>query len=134
MARRTKIVVIDNPKSRDHGRQYQVTEMDAESAEWWAIRMLQGLLGSSADVDITAPLSQLARYAFIGLAQMPAAQLKPLMDEMKPCMKVLLPDGKTTRDIIAGDVEEIETWLELRKEVFGVLTGFFTKGDESTTA
>lgn len=130
MARRTKTVIIDDEKSRDHGKQFMVTEMDAESAEWWAIRVLQGLLGSDAEIDISAPLSQLARFAFIGLAKMPAAQLKPLMDEMKPCIKVLLPDGKTTRDVLASDIEEIFTWLELRKEVFGVLTGFFGSGEE----
>lgn len=129
MARRTKVVVIDDEKSRDHGKQFMVTEMDAESAEWWAIRVLQGILGSDADIDISAPLAKLARFAFIALAQMPAAKLKPLMDEMKPCIKVLLPD-KTTRDVLPSDIEEIKTWLELRKEVFGVLTGFFEDGEE----
>jgi hypothetical protein len=130
MARRTKVVVIDDPKSRDHGKQFMITEMDAESAEWWAIRVLQGLLGSNSEVDMSAPLSQLARYAFVGLAKMPSEQLKPLIDEMRTCIKILLPDGKTTRDILAGEIEEIQTWLELRAEVFGVLTGFFVNGGE----
>jgi hypothetical protein len=133
MARRTKVIVIKDPRSRDDGKQFMVTEMDAESAEWWAIRVLQGLLGSNQDVDadiFSAPLSKIAGLAFIGLAKMPAEQLKPLMDEMKPCIKVLLPDGKTSRDVLASDIEDISTWLELRKEVFGVLTGFFGSGDE----
>lgn len=133
MARRTKTVVIDDEKSRDHGKQFMVTEMDAESAEWWAIRALQGLLGSNPEVDadvFSAPLSKIAGLAFIGFAKMPAEQLRPLMDEMKPCIKVLLPDGKTSRDVLPSDIEDIGTWLELRKEVFGVLTGFFGSGDE----
>ena len=130
MARRTKVVIIDDLKSRDHGKQFMVTEMDAESAEWWAVRVLQGLLGSDAEVDITAPLAQLARHAFIGLAKMPAEQLKPLLDEMKPCIAVLLPDGKATRALLGSDIEEIMTWLQLRREVFEVLTGFFGDGDE----
>lgn len=133
MARRTKIVVIDDKKSRDDGKRFMVTEMDAESAEWWAIRVLQGLLGSNPDVDtdvFSAPLSKIAGLAFVGLAKMPADQLKPLMDEMKPCISVLLPDNKTTRPVLSSDIEDIGTWLELRKEVFGVLTGFFGTGDE----
>lgn len=130
MARRTKVVVITDEKSRDNGKQFMVTEMDAEAAEWWAVRVLKGLLGSDADVDLSAPLSQLARFAFIALAKMPAAELKPLMDEMKPCIKVLLPDGKTTRDLLPSDIEEIFTWLELRKSVFEVMTGFFVDGDK----
>lgn len=133
MARRTKTVVINDEKSRDHGKQFMVTEMDAESAEWWAIRVLQGLLGSNPEVDtdiFSAPLSQIAGLAFVGLAKMPADQLKPLMDEMKPCISVLLPDNKTTRPVLSSDIEDIGTWLELRKEVFGVLTGFFGSGGE----
>lgn len=128
--RRTKVVTITDEKSRDSGKQFMVTEMDAEAAEWWAVRVLKGLLGSDADVDLSAPLSQLARFAFIALAKMPAAELKPLMDEMKPCIKVLLPDGKTTRDLLPSDIEEIFTWLELRKSVFEVMTGFFVDGDK----
>lgn len=128
--RRTKVVTITDEKSRDIGKQFMVTEMDAEAAEWWAVRVLKGLLGSDADVDLSAPLSQLARFAFIALAKMPAAELKPLMDEMKPCIKVLLPDGKTTRDLLPSDIEEIFTWLELRKSVFEVMTGFFVDGDK----
>lgn len=128
--RRTKVVTITDEKSRDNGKQFMVTEMDAESAEWWAVRVLKGLLGSDADVDLSAPLSQLARFAFIALAKMPAAELKPLLDEMKPCIKVLLPDGKTTRDLLPSDIEEIFTWLELRKSVFEVMTGFFVDGDK----
>ena len=128
MARRKKIVVIDGADSRDSGKAFLVTEMDAESAEWWAVRALQGLLGSDAEIDLSAPLSQLARVAFVALAKMPANQLKPLMDEMKPCIKVLLPDGKTTRDLLPSDIEEILTWIHLRREVFGVMTGFFGSG------
>ena len=128
--RRTKVVTITDEKSRDSGKQFMVTEMDAEAAEWWAVRVLKGLLGSDADVDLSAPLSQLARFAFIALAKMPAAELKPLLDEMKPCIKVLLPDGKTTRDLLPSDIEEIFTWLELRKSVFEVMTGFFVDGDK----
>lgn len=130
MARRTKVVVINDEKSRDHGKQFMVMEMASEPAEWWAIRALKGLLGSDADVDLNAPVAQLAKYAFAALAKIPNDELKPLMDEMKPCISVLLPDGKTTRDLLVGDIEEIFTWWQLRKAVFEVLTGFFFDGDK----
>lgn len=133
MARRTKVVTIDAEKGRDHGKTFLITEMPAEAAEWWAIRALQGILGANPDFDIdifSAPLAKIAGFAFVGLARIPAEQLKPLMDEMKNCVSVLLPDGKTTRALLPNDVEDFMTWVELRKEVFQVLTGFSVGGDE----
>jgi hypothetical protein len=133
MARRTKVVTIDNENGRDHGKTFLITEMSADAAEWWAIRALQGIVGANPDIDIdifTAPLSRIAGFAFVGLAKIPADQLKPLMDEMKTCISVLLPDGRTNRALLSGDVEDIMTWVELRKEVFEVLTGFSVGGSE----
>lgn len=133
MARRTKVVTIDSEKSRDHGKTFLITEMSADAAEWWAIRVTQGIVGSNPDADFdifSGSLPKLANFAFIGLAKIPADQLKPLMDEMKACVSVLLPDGKTSRALLQGDVEDIMTWLELRKEVFEVLTGFSVGGAE----
>jgi len=133
MARRTKVVTIDAEKGRDHGKTFLVTEMPADAAEWWAIRALQGILGANPDFDIdifSAPLAKIAGFAFVGLSRIPAEQLKPLMDEMKGCVSVLLPDGKTTRALLPNDVEDFMTWVELRKEVFEVLTGFSVGGDE----
>ena len=133
MARRTKVVTIDSEKSRDHGKTFLITEMSADAAEWWAIRVTQGIVGSNPDADFdifSGSLPRLANFAFVGLAKIPADQLKPLMDEMKSCVSVLLPDGKTSRALLAGDVEDIMTWLELRKEVFEILTGFSVGGGE----
>ena len=133
MARRTKVVTIDAEDGRDHGKTFLITEMPADAAEWWSIRALQGILGANPDVDIdifSAPLSKIAGFAFVGLARIPAEQLKPLMDEMKGCVSVLLPDGKTTRALLPNDVEDFMTWVELRKEVFEVQTGFSVGGDE----
>ena len=107
--------------------------MSADAAEWWAIRVTQGIVGSNPDADFdifSGSLPRLANFAFVGLAKIPAEQLKPLMDEMKACVSVLLPDGKTSRALLPGDVEDIMTWLELRKEVFEVLTGFSVGGGE----
>lgn len=133
MARRTKVVTIDSEKGRDHGKTFLITEMSADAAEWWAIRVTQGIVGSNPDADFdifSGSLPRLANFAFVGLAKIPADQLKPLMDEMKACVSVLLPDGKTGRALLPGDVEDIMTWLELRKEVFEVLTGFSVGGGE----
>lgn len=133
MARRTKVVTIDSEKSRDHGKTFLITEMSADAAEWWAIRVAQGIVGSNPDADFdifSGSLPRLANFAFVGLAKIPADQLKPLMDEMKACVSVLLPDGKTSRALLQGDVEDIMTWLELRKEVFEILTGFSVGGGE----
>ena len=140
MARRTTTVTIDDPKSRGHGKSYLVTEMDAEAAEWWAFRIMQALLGGKngevvKDLNFNAPLSEFSPMAIkLGLAALssiPAEQAKPLLDEMMGCVAVKL-QGNQSRALLAGDIEDVMTRVQLRKAVLDLHTGFFSNGDEST--
>lgn len=128
MARKTNVVTID-VEGRDKGKQFLITEMDAESAEWWAFRVLQALLGSNAEIDLNAPLAELARQGLSALGKLNPDQARPLLNEMMACVKRQLPDGKNSRDILPDDIEEVGTRIKLRQEVLALHTGFFTLGD-----
>lgn len=129
MARRTKDIEIKDPESRDNGKTYVVTEMSAEAAEWWAFRVLQAILGANAEIDLSAPLAQMAAAGFKALGQLDPQKAKPLLDEMMKCVSVRLPDGKT-RDLLpsTNDIEEVKTRVILRKEVFALHVDFFQNG------
>lgn len=127
MARRTQVVSIDDSKSRDAGKSFIVTEMDAEHAEWWAFRVLQAILGSDAVVDFQAPLAELARQGIGSLAKMPPVQAKPLLDEMMGCVSMALP-GSGSRALLPNDIEEVATRVLLRKAVMELHVGFFDIG------
>lgn len=138
MARRTTVVKIDDKGSRDYGKAYLVTEMDADAAEWWAFRVLQALLGGDNGedlklIDFKAPLSDLAPIALKmglkSLAGMPHEKAKPILDDMMSCVQVQLPDGGA-RKLMPGDVEELATRLRLRGAMLELHTGFFALGTE----
>uniref|UniRef100_A0AAU6W2K2 Tail assembly chaperone n=4 Tax=unclassified bacterial viruses TaxID=12333 RepID=A0AAU6W2K2_9VIRU len=130
MARRFQVVTIEDGNSRDAGKSFLVTEMDAEGAEWWAFRVLQAVLGSDAEVDFQAPLAQLARQGLGALAKLSPTQAKPLLDEMMQCVAVSLPGGKGSRALLPNDIEEVGTRVLLRKAVMELHVGFLENGAE----
>lgn len=127
MARRTKVVTIEDA-NRDNGKQFLITEMDSESGEWWAFRVLQALLGGNAEIDLNAPMAELARQGLAALGKLPPDQARPLLAEMMECVQVQLPDGKSARKILPNDIEEITTRVQLRAEVLSLHTDFFAGG------
>ena len=131
MARRTQTVTIDNEKSRDHGKSYVITEMPAEQAEWWAARAIQALLSENPDIGSLGdtPLAHIAAMGFKALGSLPPEKMKPLLDEMFTCVKMGLPNGQS-RDLLAGDIEEVMTRMQLRKDIFMLHVDFFTLGGE----
>lgn len=128
MARRTKVYTVKDEKSRDNGKSFVITEMSAEAAEWWAFRVLQALLGSNAEVDFNAPLADMARQGLGALGKLSPEIAKPLLDEMMDCIRIKLPSGSESRDMLPGDIEEVKTRVILRKEVLALHMDFFDLG------
>lgn len=131
MARRIQTVTIDNEKSRDHGKSFVITEMPSEQAEWWAARAIQALIAVNPDIGSLGdtPLAQIAAMGFKAFGNLPPEKMKPLLDEMFTCVKMGLPSGQT-RDLLAGDIEEVATRIQLRKDIFALHVDFFTLGGE----
>ena len=67
--RREKIVEISDVGSRDHGKKFKITEMDAESAENWAADVLFAVMDSDVEIDFQAPLANLASQGLRALAK-----------------------------------------------------------------
>jgi hypothetical protein len=129
--RRTQLVVMDAPTSRDHGKHYLLTEMSAFDSEWWAMRAVMLLVKEGVDIGEAQGMAALAKAGFTALGKLNPFELKPLLDEMLSCIQII-PDPKNPqgrRAITAGgDVEEAATLLQLRLALFELHTGFSMPG------
>jgi len=126
--RRTEIVEIT--EGRDAGKKYQITEMSAEAAEWWAFRALQAIASSEVDLNLQAPMAELARTGLKALASVSPSQAKPLLDEMMSCVQIMVPATQKPRALMDGDIEDVKTRFLLRKAVMELHLGFSTGGEE----
>lgn len=116
MARKTATITIE-AEGRDKGKVFVLTELSATEAEDWAARALFALMNSGVDVPDNLVDSGLAGIAAMGmgaLQKIPYEAAKPLMDTMKRCIQVKLA---VVRGLIEDDIEEVSTWLYLRKQV-----------------
>ena len=126
--RRTEIVEI--AEGRDAGKKYQITEMSAEAAEWWAFRALQAIAGADAELNLQAPLADMAAQGIKALAKVHPEQARPLLDEMMGCVQILVPATQKPRPLLDGDIEDVKTRFMLRKAVMELHLGFSTGGEE----
>lgn len=126
--RRTEIVEI--AEGRDAGKKYQITEMSAEAAEWWAFRALQAIAGADAELNLQAPLADMAAQGIKALAKVHPDQAKPLLDEMMGCVQILVPATQKPRPLLDGDIEDVKTRFMLRKAVVELHLGFSTGGED----
>ena len=140
MARRVQRVTIDDPKSRDNGKTFVLTEMSADQAEWWAARAFLALTNAGAQIPDGARAAGMAGFALMGvesLYQLRAEVLKPLLDEMFECVKYEHNPAHPLQAIVNGpssQIEEVSTRLKLRLALVELHTGFFGLEDKLTSA
>lgn len=141
MARKTAMYSVKD-ENRDRGKMFLLTEMDADKAEDWAMRVFFALM--SANVELPDGIEELgmAGLAEIGLKAIGGLKweiAKPLVAEMFECVQMIPDPSKThvQRSLVPSDIEEVSTRLKLRMEVFnlhvdfsgaGVLSAFLGKG------
>lgn len=126
--RRTETVEIT--EGRDAGKKYQITEMSAEAAEWWSFRALQAVASSNVDLNLQAPMRELAVQGIKALAGVTPDMARPLLDEMMSCVQILVPATQKPRALLDGDIEDVKTRFMLRKAVMELHLGFSTGGEE----
>jgi len=128
---RKKLTVEIETDGRDQGKMFLITEMDADKAERWAIRLGFALMNAGVDIpdmDNIESMSDVARIGLGALARVPYEAAEPLIAEMMDCVKII-PDPnqpKVVRDLIAEDIEEVATRLFLKREVFKLHVNFST--------
>lgn len=136
--RKTKEVHIDwgsppvNPdypqtgENRDHGKRFIITEMSAYQAERWAARLTLAMMKSGLDVPEGASNwgAILAYGVMKGIGSLAWSDAEPLLNEMFSCIRIkeeLIPEGRVPTE---DDIEEVQTRLRLRQEVFELHAGF----------
>ena len=142
MARKNKTIVIrGGPNNRDNGKQFLLTEMDADAAEWWALRVLFALGRANPQFsemfDVTGGMGALASAAGAhelakALVSVNPVDIKPMLDEMMRCVSIIRDPKypEVASAILPDDIEEIGTRLKLRGEVFYLHVGFSFPGSQ----
>jgi len=126
---RKSVTVVIKEEGRDQGKAFLLTEMPATKAERWGIRAFLALAKSDVEVpdDVAAlGLSGIAMLGLDALRGIEYEELAPLLDEMNSCIKAI-PDPSNpeiSRALVESDIEEVGTWLKLRKEVFKLHVDF----------
>lgn len=128
MARKTTNFVVKT-EGRDKGKTFVLTEMSAAAAEQWAMRALLALMAGGVQFPEGFERMGMAGLAEVGiraLASLKWEVAKPLLDEMLTCVQVMPDPSKphVVRGLIEEDVEEVQTRLELRAEVWKLHTDF----------
>ena len=124
MARKT--TEVKGFHGRDAGKVYVITEMDAVAAEKWAWRATMALGRAGTPIPPEAVGMGMAAILTLGVDALLRADFvdaEPLLDEMLECVKFKAEAG-VIRDRFPGDIEEVQTLLFLRNEVFELHTGF----------
>lgn len=126
MARKVKeITITGDADNRDAGKTFQITEMSAMAAERWATRAFLALARSGVEIpdDIAARgLQGVAALGWQALSGIAYHDAEPLLAEMLGCVQIA--EKHATRKLTEDDVEEIATYLTLRKEVFALHVDF----------
>lgn len=127
--RKTLNVTIEADGGRDAGKVFVLTEMPAIQAEKWALKIFLALghAGVSIPDNITemgvGGLVYIGAQALRGLYWQDA---EPILDEMMQYFQIM-PDPKkptVVRSLVDDDIEEISTFLYLRKKYLFLNIGF----------
>lgn len=133
--RRTLIYTV-KAENRDLGKKFELKEMSASRGEAWAMRALLALMAGGVNLPDGFERMGMAGLAEVGvraLSNLKWEISRPLLEEMMDCVK-MQPDParpELIRDLIEQDIEEIQTRIELRMEVFKLHADFFKAGSLS---
>lgn len=136
MARKTLTFTAQN--GRDKGKQYLITEKSAFAIEQWAMRVLMSAIAGGVEFPDGTELQGAAGLASVGfnaLAKIKFEEAKPLLDEMMECVEFIPDPAKPfiKRGLFDGDIEEVTTIIQLRKEIFNLHVDFFTNAAKSNS-
>ncbi|VVE82838.1 hypothetical protein [Pandoraea sputorum] len=130
MARKEVVITIED-SGRDKGKTFKMVEMDAVSAERWALRAIFALMGAGVEVpdDIgKAGMSGLFAIGLQALGKLPFHVAEPLLDDMWQCVRIVRDPRHPEMSFqpTDEDVEEVTTRLKLRAAVMKLHLDFFT--------
>jgi hypothetical protein len=134
MARKVLDITI-TAEGRDKGKVFQITEMPSTKGEKWAYRAMLALGRSGVDIPddmmsqgMAGLASAVARWGFAALLKCDFDDLEPLLDDMLPHFRIIPEPTRpeVVRSLCDDDVDEVATWMQLRKELLSLHLDFFT--------
>lgn len=137
MRKTIDVTIADD--GRDKSKVFRLTEMPAAQAEKMAVRALLAMAKSGVDVPedvVGMGLMGLVAIGVRALRHVEFADLEPLLDELMGCVQVV-PDRQKpqfARPLMPDDVEEVRTYLTLRKALLELHVGFSLPAAPSASA
>jgi hypothetical protein len=133
---RKTIDVTITDEGRDKGKVYRLTEMSAWTAEKMTIRAMGAAVRAGVPIPDDVVQMGVAGFIAVGARAVVAArfdELEPLLDQMMSCAKAVPDPSKPgiERPLIESDIEEVKTFLTLRKAILELHTGFSMPGAPS---
>jgi hypothetical protein len=124
MALKTTTVTISD--GRDKGRKFLITEMPANVAERWILRVVFGL--GRSGIELPPELLQLGAapiaYTIASMVnKIPSRLGLKLADELMEYVQRV--EEKLTRSLVDTDIEDYTTRFKLKGEVLKLVFGFF---------
>lgn len=127
MRKSLTVTMIDD--NRDKDKQFILTEMPALQAHYWAVKAILAIAKNGVELPDGFEESGMAGIAKLGLElvfKLPYEIARELLDDLLKCVKII-PNPQApnvVRDLIADDIEEIQTYFKLEVEVFKLHVGF----------
>lgn len=128
MARKTTRLTIES-EGRDKGKTFIITELPALDIERWTVRLVLALGKNGVNlpgVQADSGFAGIAGVLWALVAQVSPDEAESLMATMLAGLKI--DEGRITRDLVADDIEEPETLLQIRMAWVDLHSGFFAKG------
>jgi hypothetical protein len=127
MARQQVVVTIER-EGRDQGKQFEITEMSAFQAEWWAARLLMALARGNVDVPegfFNMGWQAIAVLGIKGIAGLQENEARPLLNEMMACVRRMRGTAAPQPyALIEDDIEDVSTLFQLREAWMNLHLGF----------
>ena len=120
-------------ESRDRGKIFLITEMDAWDAEAWGERafgvMVRAGLKVPENQRIIGGMAAIGVYGLASFLSGPWDEVQPLLKEMiDKCVRIWEPAIPVGRVLTRDDIEEPITIVRLREEAIKLHTGFSLAG------
>lgn len=131
--RKTETVVIpEDPKNRDHGKVFVITEPSSYECEMIALRYFTATSHKEDDEKKKAGMAGVA-----AVFDTSNPDIQNLLSQLMSCVKYQHAPGHPLQTIKEGDecqIEEVSTRMQLKMTAFELITGFSMVGDLQTIA
>ena len=128
-------IKIDDPQSKDVGKTYVITPMDAWATEEWALEALTVCMNAGvmvSDEVLGMGFKGLMALGISALSRVRYQDGKPLLDRLMDCVTIKEKTGPRRINRASDDIQEVKTLLRLKTEVWKLHVNFYMGAGQST--